>query len=155
MSSPKSIRTLDLTSRHLPRLLRVISGHFTVQPACPLYPQKRTFSDANRMSALCQKRTQRKHGRCFYGSLLNASATFAEAPVFCGPGDEVRARIAPATIACQYIRPTFFDRAILAVPIALRDHRAPRSLVGLRRVSPKDRSSKSNDKWPKSFSVLR
>ena len=67
--------------------------------------------------------------------------------MFCRPirSDEVRAWIAPATIACQHIRSAFFDRAILAVPIALRDHRAPRSLVGLCRVWPKDRNSKSND----------
>jgi hypothetical protein len=27
--------------------LRVISGHFAVQSACPLYPRKRTFADVN------------------------------------------------------------------------------------------------------------
>jgi hypothetical protein len=63
------------------------------------------------------------HLRVFHGSLLSASATFAEAPVFCEPGDEVRARIAPATIACQYIRPTFFDRTILAKHEIVRDDR--------------------------------
>ena len=34
--------------------LWVISRHFAVQSACPLYPQKRTFGAAVEMSAKCQ-----------------------------------------------------------------------------------------------------
>ena len=67
-----------------------------------------------------------------------ALATFRRVPVFCGRSDEVRVRIAPATIACQHIRSAFFNRAILAVPMhiafASRGHRAPGSLLGLRRL---------------------
>jgi len=63
--------------------------------------------------------------------------------------DEVRARIAPASIACEHIRPAFFDRAIVAVPmhvtIGPRGHCAPRGLVSLDRLYIEDHSGKSND----------
>jgi hypothetical protein len=37
--------------------LRVISGHVDISTRCPLYPRKRTFAHAIRMSALGQKAT--------------------------------------------------------------------------------------------------
>ena len=52
--------------------------------------------------------------------------------VLCGPGDEVRVRIAPATVACHHVRPAIFGRAILAVPmVTIFSYRAPGCLVGL------------------------
>jgi hypothetical protein len=126
------------------RPLWVISGHFAMRKRCPLYPRKRTCAVQIRMSALGQKRTLTI---CLVAPLLRASATVPGLPLLRGSSDVVRARIAEATIAPQNIASAVavFERAILAVPIAVRDHRTPRSLVGLRRVSPKDRSSKSND----------
>ena len=63
--------------------------------------------------------------------------------------DEVRVRIAPATIACEHIRSAFFDGAIVAVPmhvtIAAPGHRAPGGLVSLGRLYTEDHSGKSND----------
>jgi hypothetical protein len=38
--------------------LRVRTGHRSASARCLLYPQKRTLTGANRMSALCQKRTR-------------------------------------------------------------------------------------------------
>jgi hypothetical protein len=43
------------------RPLWVISRHFAVQSACPLYPQKRTFGAAVEMSAKCHN----GHARLF------------------------------------------------------------------------------------------
>ena len=70
--------------------------------------------------------------------LLRASATFGVAPIFWRRmgSDEVRVRIAPAPITGQHVRPTFFDRAILAAPlhitVAHRHHRTPWSPVIVR-----------------------
>src|SRR5690242_2481991 len=52
-------------------------------------------------------------------------------------------QIAKAAVAGQHVGPALFDGAILAVPIALRDHRAPRSFIGLRRLLTEDQSSKN------------
>ena len=43
--------------------LGVISKDRTVRHECPLYPRKRTFSEAAQMSAKCQKRTSEYSGR--------------------------------------------------------------------------------------------
>lgn len=71
--------------------------------------------------------------------------------MFCRPirGYEVRVRIAPATIACEYIGAAFFYRTILAVPmhvtLAPRSYRAPRGLVRLGGLQKEDHRSKNND----------
>jgi hypothetical protein len=70
--------------------------------------------------------------------LFDTTATFPSLPLLRGSSDVVRARITKAAIACQNIASAVavFERVILAVPIyttrALVDHRAPRSLGGLR-----------------------
>ena len=49
--------------------------------------------------------------------------------------DKVRIGIAPSAITCQHIRPTRFERRILAIPIhtfAHPQHRAPWGLVSCR-----------------------
>lgn len=69
--------------------------------------------------------------------------------MFCRPirGYEVRVRIAPATIACEYIGAAFFYRTILAVPmhvtLAPRSYRAPRGLVRLGGLQKEDHRSKT------------
>src|SRR5262245_58306593 len=65
-------------------------------------------------------------------------ATFHGAPDVCGRSDKVRVRIAPAAIACQYVRPAFVNGAILAAPMHIavtsRGHRAPGGFLGRRRL---------------------
>ena len=40
----------------------VISGHWSGDQGCPLYPRKQTCPSSKSMSALCQERTSRGHG---------------------------------------------------------------------------------------------
>src|SRR5262249_31869936 len=74
---------------------------------------------------------EEKSDRCFY-ALLSVREALSGLTVFRGPGDKVRVQIAPTTIACQHIRPTLFNRTILAIPIhgtvVDRDHCTPGSL---------------------------
>ena len=63
-------------------------------------------------------------------SLLQMSATLVVVPAFrwhirC---DKVRVGIAPSAIACQHIRPTRFERRILAIPIHLCPSPTPRTM---------------------------
>ena len=66
--------------------------------------------------------------------------------------DEVLARIAPATIACERVRQTFFDRAIMAIPmhvtIASRDQRAPGRLGSSSGLQAEDSKGKGTNQKP-------
>src|SRR5262249_40215218 len=100
------------------------------------------------MSAKGQKRTFTRRPVV---PLLRASAAFCYAPVFCGVGDVVRARVTKASIACQNIASAVavVERLILAVPIhtasADLDHGAPRGgRVSLSRWI-EEQTSKSSD----------
>ena len=83
--------------------------------------------------------------------LLRMSVTLAVMSIWRGcVRDEVGVRIAPAAIACQHIRPTLFDRAILAIPmiitVARRYYCAPRRGACLSRLqTTKAHSGNSND----------
>jgi hypothetical protein len=99
------------------------------------------------VSALGHKQTLTT---CLVAPLLQASAAFRWAPLFCGVGDIVRAWIAKAAIASQNITSAVavLERAILAIPIratfAEFDHRAPWGLVSLSRWTEGHSSKSSN-----------